>query len=292
MTTRQPIAILTDSAALIAPAETAGLPISLINFNIIIQGQAFADVVGTEEQLQPIFDRAARAQGVFKTAQTSRFIVEEHVHRLLTQYEQIIYLCISPRLSGQYNSIKTLERTVAFKNRLFVVACYNASIGQRHLVFKALKMVQSGKSCAAIIRFIKFADRKLIWTGVLIGDLSKLRRSGRMKLVFANLLERTNLKLMVLFNSRRFFVRRKVSDLCEVILKVYQRFHAHYKLRPRLVIAVTNTTAQQNHFRIINNFLHTHHINYQITHQLAASGALHSGINSVIFTVLAGQMLE
>lgn len=134
-----------------------------------------------------------------KTSQTPYGIIQENIIEMLKVYDRVYCLTISKSLSGQYNSYcqikKDLDKTIE-KDRLIVVDTNALGMDQNYLIEEITNCEKQEMSIDKILSCIKeFTKRRC--GGVIIRNLERLIKGGRLTGVKAILAKALNLNLVI-----------------------------------------------------------------------------------------------
>jgi fatty acid-binding protein DegV len=146
------IAILIDSSTTINE-EFARLndihmvPMQLIDSN----GKTYADD-GKEITQKQLFQEIANNR-IFKSSVTNLGLLMAKVEELFEQYENVIFLPISPELSGNYNQAVNLIKP-EFKN-FFVVKNNTIAVMTEYAIHKLIDLLKTNKIEDAIVKIEK-----------------------------------------------------------------------------------------------------------------------------------------
>lgn len=175
-------AIVTDSNSGITQKEAKELGISVVPMPVLIDGELYyEDLTLTQVQFYEKLEKDAQVS----TSQPSPIDVGELWDKILTEYDEIVYIPMSSGLSETCNSLTHYaESEERFKGKVFVIDNQRISITQRQSVMDGLKMASEGKSGKEIAKWL--TDTKMQSSiYIMVGTLKYLKKGGRLTPVVA-----------------------------------------------------------------------------------------------------------
>lgn len=167
------VAIATDSNSGITQAKARELGISVLPMPFYIDGDLFfEDITLTQEQ----FYEKLQSDCAISTSQPAPGDVTDLWDRLLTEYDEVVYI---PMSSGLSNSCETAQMLAEdYKGKVYVVNNQRISVTQKRSVLDAIEMAEQGKSGAEIQRILE--EMKLESSiYITVDTLTYLKRGGR-----------------------------------------------------------------------------------------------------------------
>lgn len=166
------IAIVTDSSAGISKQQAALDGIHVARMPISVDGKEFID----EENITRLeLLQYMRKGSVVSTAQPVLGYTIELFEALLKEYDEIVYLPISRKLSGTYATGRLLEEQ--FDHKLVVVDTLSVAYPLYHLALEAKKLAYDGLSAQMIKEVI---EKDYSFFAILVPeDIVYLKRGGR-----------------------------------------------------------------------------------------------------------------
>jgi len=166
--------------------ETSSLPKETINryqmavIPYVIDWEEGKNLAGKNvfEKMREAEKRGIKAP---KTSQPSPFTFQKVFKEELKEYQNIICITISSKLSGGYNSALQGREMLKEdeKERVYIIDSLNATAGEGLFVLKAVELIEEGKDIEEIIRELKEFVPKVHLIGML-GDPKWLEMGGRM----------------------------------------------------------------------------------------------------------------
>ena len=165
--------IITDTAALISPAQGAELGITVIPVCVSIQGQTYQDYVQitSQEFLEYI------AQGGVPAS--SQPAIGDILEALESSDEEMLFLTIGDGLSGAYQTAMGARNLAQAPERIHVVNTKTLAGPQRYLVKKAVSLKDKGLNLEQIQAALEESIASSV-SFVIPEDFDFLKRSGRL----------------------------------------------------------------------------------------------------------------
>lgn len=174
------IKILVDSASDLTQAEAEELGVALIPITIRFGSEELFD--GVDITPSEFFERLPLCEELPSTSQINEFRWEEAFKKLTADGSEVIAMTISSKLSGTYLcAVKAAEK---FSGKVRVVDSLNASLGERVLLYYAIKLVKDGKTLDEAAKLLDEKKHK-IQLLALLDTLKYLKKGGRISSVVA-----------------------------------------------------------------------------------------------------------
>ena len=179
------VRILADSTCDLSQELVDRYGITIVPLSIIMGDQSYYD--GEDVTPDKIFEWADANKTTPKTAAVTQERAEEVLRPLIEAGDDIIFFCISSKMSSTCNVISMVGDGY---EKLHVIDSYNLSTGIGLQVIRAAELAKAGLDAATIARNI-VADRVKVRASFVIDTLTYLARGGRCSAVtalFANTL--------------------------------------------------------------------------------------------------------
>ena len=179
------IRILADSTCDLSQELIERYGITIVPLSIIMGDKSYYD--GEDVTPDKIFEWADANKTTPKTAAVTQERAEEVLRPLIDAGDDIIFFCISSKMSSTCNVISMVGEGY---EKLYVIDSYNLSTGIGLQVIRAAELAKAGLDAATIARNI-VADRVKVRASFVIDTLTYLARGGRCSAVtalFANTL--------------------------------------------------------------------------------------------------------
>jgi len=120
-----------------------------------------------------------------KTSQPSPKDYFTAFHKHLQNFEKILCITLSSKLSGSFNSVYQARRMLREPEQVFLFDSLNASAGQALLVLKAIDLVKQGKEIEEILKECQKSIPKIHFY-IFLEDPKWLEAGGRLSHSVAN----------------------------------------------------------------------------------------------------------
>lgn len=170
------IAILTDSSYDGKQTDFKDLYVIPLMITKENGEQIYDDEKLTKDQFYELLDSQ-----VLKTSQTIPGDMMKLWDKLLQEYDQIIFACLSKGLSGQFNTYRMLSETEdAYKGKVFVLDTNGVSIIAQHQIRNIAFWIAENKTGFEIMELNK-QDSENFLGFIIPKSLDTLKRGGRIK---------------------------------------------------------------------------------------------------------------
>lgn len=199
--------LVTDSCSDLPLELVERFELDIVNFTINISGEELIDDMGKSFNKDSFFQRLKNGE----TASTSQVNVHAYIEKFKKYIDQnipIIYLAISPELSGSYNSAlqakKILEEEYEEMD-LTIIDTKAVSLCQGLLVYEAALKKEEGFSKEELIEWVeKNKSHYTAW--VTVDDIKHLQRGGRISATAATVGSLLNVKPIINLNEKGMLV--------------------------------------------------------------------------------------
>ena len=179
------IALLTDSSANLDKDILKERSIYVLRMPVNIDGKEYIE---EEDISYDEFIKDMRNKAICKTSQPPIGLMTETFKKLLETYDEIIYLPISSKLSGTYQTALNIAKD--FDGKITVIDSLSTAYPLGVLCLDVKKLIDDGCTTAQIVEKFKTFDP--LWAALLPQDLQYLKRGGRISsagALLANLLK-------------------------------------------------------------------------------------------------------
>lgn len=168
------IRIITDSASDILPSEAENLGIIHVPLTVSFDDKEYADAVDlTHAQF---YEKLIESDALPTTSQVTPAAFESAYSRVVDAGDTAVVITISAALSGTYQSACIAAEE--FPGKVFVIDSMNASLGQRLLVLRALKLIEQGLGIEKLVAQLNHEKQSIRLLAVL-DTLEYLKKGGR-----------------------------------------------------------------------------------------------------------------
>jgi len=182
-------AIVTDSTSDIPTELIEKYKITVVPLSVIFDNESFKDN-RTDITTDQFYKKLRQSRNLPKTAQPSPGDFMEIYSRLLEQYDNIISIHISKKMSGTIASAEMAKKKMVDKN-IEIIDSELVHMPLGFLVLKAAQLARQGKSFSEIVVGVKELKSKIkaLFIPSTLEYLQKGGRIGRAKSLIASLLE-------------------------------------------------------------------------------------------------------
>ena len=238
------IAVMTDSNCGIMPEEGRKLGIHVIPMPVIIDGRTYFE--GVDITAEDFYKKQA-AGAEITTSQPSPGDVTAMWDRLLKDYDQVIFIPMSSRLSNTCQTAVMLSDDDAYRGKVYVVNNHRISVPQLQSVYDAGALAEEGKTAAEIKEILeKEALDASIY--IAVDTLEYLKKGGRITPAAAAIGTVLRLKPVLTIQGGKLDSHAKTRGMKSAFRTmlqavkddIYSRF-SHLKEQGVLKVGIANT---------------------------------------------------
>lgn len=247
------VAILTDSNSGITQADgtRAGIHVLPMPF-YINEEMLFEEIDLSQEEFYGKLTEGAQ----IKTSMPTVGSVTDTWKKLLTEYDEIVYIPMSSGLSSSCETAYMLSQAPEFDGKVFVIDNQRISVTQRQSVFDAKMLADEGKS-ASEIREILLEEKFQSSIYIMVDTLTYLKRGGRITPAAAALGTLLKLKPVLQIQGEKldaFAKARTVKQAKTIMIDAMkkdfaERFHDATGSNMHLEMAYTYDLEAANQFK-------------------------------------------
>lgn len=178
-----------------------------VPLSVILDGEEFAD--GIDLTPNQLFGRLKELKQAPKTSQPSVGAFQLMFEKLSKDYDQIVAVLLSGKLSGTVSSAEQASKLVEIP--VTIVDSNILTMPMSALIKKGMQLSDSGQSLDSVIKELE-AIRDTNETYVLVGSLEQLHRGGRMSGLQFFLGSMLNVKPIISFDNGALYVKEKVRS--------------------------------------------------------------------------------
>ncbi|ADO76674.1 DAK2 domain-containing protein [Halanaerobium praevalens] len=196
------IAILTDSIADLPAEFRDKYQIHLLPLNILIDETNYLDKLTIDTN--NFFDIIDDATEYPSSAQPAVKKIEDKLNYLAENYQAVIAITVSAKMSGTYSSIKKAATNIknqAKDFKLEVIDSKTNSGAQGLFVLEAAEQLEKGKNFEQIIKYLK-SLRDNLYIYVSVSDFKYMVRGGRVSPLKGKLAGFLNLKPIISIDQK------------------------------------------------------------------------------------------
>ncbi|EJO5349521.1 DegV family protein [Clostridium botulinum] len=134
--------------------------------------------------------------------------------KLLKNYDYIIYITISSKLSGTFQTGMLVKNQLS-KDRIIVFDSTFTSTIQKQMAIKTLELIKIGRSIEDIIKNLEYikSNSKIY---LVVDDLKHLHRTGRISLCTSSFGKLINIKPILSFEKGEILLKKNVRTMNKV----------------------------------------------------------------------------
>jgi DegV family protein with EDD domain len=170
------VAVVTDSTADLPAGMINNLGIHVVPVNIEIEGEVYQDRVTISPQ--EFMHRLTTSNAFPTTSEPSPGRFLQLYYDLAGEYDQIVSVHISARLSGTYQSACQARDLMTDGPEIHVIDSATASMGTGFLTIHAARLAREGATATEIVQAVNGMQPR-IHVAFLVDTLEYLRRGGR-----------------------------------------------------------------------------------------------------------------
>lgn len=229
--------------------ETASLPKEIIEkYGMIVVPYFVNWPEGEKVEGENIFQRMRIAEKMEiknfpKTSQPPPGVFKKIFEDNLDQYENLICITLSSKLSGGFNSALQAREMIEKKERIFVLDSMNVTIGEGLIDLQMGKLIEEGKEIEEILKnFEKIKDNTFLFG--MVEDPKWLEAGGRISHSLAVLLRKMqNIGLRPLIGVREgkvkpIALKMKAKDIPTALFKELEKEIKKEKEKEKIKIAI------------------------------------------------------
>lgn len=221
-------AILTDTNSGILQREAKKAGIFLLPMLFTVNGRDHRE--GIDLKQSDFYKMLADPQTTVSTSQPSPGELEDIWDRILTQYDEIVYIPMSSGLSSSCMTAKMLSQEEKYDGRVFVVDNRRISVTQYQSVIDAKKMADK-EVPGSEIRDILERDSALSSIYIMVNRLTYLKRGGRVTAAGALIANVMNLKPVLQIQGEKLDAYAKCRGTKAARQKMIQAMKADFEGR-------------------------------------------------------------
>ncbi|WP_125152933.1 DegV family protein [Clostridium rectalis] len=207
------IAVVVDSTAVInAELLESNTNLYSIPLHLIIDEESYKD--GLDITPSEFCTKMNQASHLPTTSQPPVGDVFNLFEELLKKYEYIIYITISSKLSGTFQTGLLVKNQLS-NNRIIVFDSTFTSTIQKQMALKTLELIKMGRSIETIIENLEYIkENSKIY--LVVDDLGHLHRTGRISLYTSSFGKLMNIKPLLCFDQGEIIIKNKVRTMNKV----------------------------------------------------------------------------
>lgn len=214
---------VTDSTAYLDEELRNHPDLYSVPLSVILDGEEFAD--GIDLTPQQLFGRLKGLKQAPKTSQPSVGAFQSLFEQLSKDYDQIVAVNLSGKLSGTVSSAEQAAKLVEIP--VTIVDSHILTMPMSALLKKGMELLATGRPLDSVVKELE-ALKLTNETYVLVGSLEQLHRGGRMSGLQFFLGSMLNVKPIISFDNGALFAKEKVRSEKKAKDKILDYFKQAY----------------------------------------------------------------
>lgn len=210
------IKIVTDSTSYISKDYVDREDVSVVPLNYIFDGLTFKE--GFKGEYDEFFIKLSNSNLFPTTSQPSTGDFYNVFEEALRDYDEIIAILLSSKLSGTYNSA-VLASNMLEDKRITIIDSQTAASNLRFLVEDAVEMAKSGEKSEDIVEFINNKKQNM-HISLTTDTLEYLRRGGRLSSIQSTVGNILNIKPIIQLRDGELELVEKIRGKNKAISKI------------------------------------------------------------------------
>mgnify|MGYP003576151999 CR=1 FL=1 len=215
---------VTDSTAFLDEELKNHPDLYTIPLTILLDGEEFAD--GIDLTAAQLFARLKELKAPPKTSQPAVGVFQELYEKLSKDYDQVVAVLLSGKLSGTVSSSEQAAKLVDIPVRTFDSHILTAPMTA--LLKKGMELMDAGNSVESVMDHLE-SLKTTNETYVLIGSLEQLHRSGRMSGLQFFLGSMLNVKPIISIEDGALNTKEKVRSDKKAKEKIFDYLKSSYE---------------------------------------------------------------
>ena len=235
-------AIVTDSTAVLNPEYVAKHPnLIVLPLQILFKDEVFEEGVNIDSDL--LFQMTSQRHELPTTSQPSVGRVITVFEELKKEYDEVLYITISSKISGTYaTGLLAAGQVEGIKVGVF--DSLSTSVIQKMMVHRAVELAEKGLGIDKIVKELtKLREQATIY--LVVDDLKHLGRTGRLNNVSAVVGALLKIKPILKFEDGHINLFSKVRTLKSAYKEVLNLLKQE-KVTDRTLIVIAHASGKEN----------------------------------------------
>lgn len=271
------IAVVTDSTAVMSKEVLDNNPnLYTVPLQILVGEDVYLD--GIDLTQEAFFDLVNKVDKIPTTSQPSVGVVLDLFEKLKKEYDQIIYITISSKISGTYSTGRLAAGQVEDID-VVVLDSKNTSVIQHLLTEEALRLVKEGFDVFEIKEKLK-EYRETAQIYLVVDDLKHLGRTGRVNNLSAVVGALLKIKPILHFEEGFINLHKKVRTLGRAHLEVIDYMRT-LELDENVKIMIAHANGYDNAIKVQRTIKEIYPNHVVEISELSPVISVHTGPNTV-----------
>ncbi|MER2109509.1 MAG: DegV family protein [Desemzia incerta] len=235
------IAVVTDSTAYLTTEQYNDNQIYRLPLSVIVNGEALKEEIDVTNETY--FDLMRQSEKLPTSSQPTLGDIEELFTELSTDYDAIISIHLSSKISGTYQSVASLGQ------RMEDIAVYPYDSGlsctaQGYFVLEAARLVQQGATVQEIFEHFDRMQQSLK-AYFVVDDLKNLVRGGRLSNGAASIGTLLKIKPILHFDEKQIVVFEKIRTHKKALKRIEDLLGEDIKKGYPIVSTIIHANAEE-----------------------------------------------
>lgn len=270
------IAVVVDSTAVIdKDLFKSNNNLYSLPLHLIIDGESFRD--GLDITPSEFCFKMDQSLHLPTTSQPPVGDVFKLFEELVEQYDYIIYIAISSKLSGTFQTGMLAKNQVS-NDKIIVFDSFFTSTIQKQMAFKALELIKKEKSIEDIVTNLEYikSNSKIY---LVVDDLKHLHRTGRISLSASSFGKILGIKPILRFQDGEIVVSKKVRTMSKVYDNLIELI-ANEKLSSNSKIIIAHANGYDYALKLKEKVLEIYPEHIVMIEELSPVISVHTGVKS------------
>ncbi|WP_040328792.1 DegV family protein [Clostridium ihumii] len=270
------IAVVVDSTAVIdKELFESNDNLYLLPLQLTIDDKSFKD--GIDITPSEFCSKLNDCTNLPTTSQPSIGDVVNLFEEIIDNYDYIIYITISSKLSGTFQTGMIVKNQIS-NDKIFVFDSLFTSTIQKQMVLKSLDLIKSRNSIEDILKELENI-RSTSKIYLVVDDLSHLHRTGRISLSSSSFGKLLNIKPILCFEEGEILLKSKVRTMNKVYTNLIELINNdHLTANSKIIIAHAN--GYDFALKLKEKLLEIYPENTILIEELSPVISVHTGVRS------------
>ncbi|SHJ06154.1 EDD domain protein, DegV family [Clostridium cavendishii DSM 21758] len=197
--------------------------------------------------------------------------------KIVNKYDHIIYITISSKLSGTFQTGVMAKNQVS-NDKIIVFDSLFTSTIQKQMALTTLELIKNGSSLEDILKNLEYirANSKIY---LVVDDLAHLRRTGRISLSASSFGKLLNIKPILSFEDGEIIFKNKVRTLGKVYNSLIELIESD-KLTPNSKIIIAHANGYDYALKLKEKISEVYPDYTVLIEELSPVISVHTGVRS------------
>lgn len=236
------IGIITDSVGMLSNEFKEKHDVTCVPLSVIIDDDTFIDGVTIDNKL--LFGKLDEGKMASTSQPTPNAFLDAY-NKLSSEYDEILVILISSKLSGTYQSALIARDLYEGNANIAIIDSLNGAMGEEILIKLAVDMHNNGKNINEIeIELNSIKHNVELY--VTIDDLTSLVRGGRLSKTQATIGNLLNVKPLLKLKNGKLVFSDKIRTKKKVYKKMIESLINSIKGKENVIVRIGYTDSLSN----------------------------------------------